>query len=134
MAREFPQLFVDDQGKYLKGFPVHLGVSNIEEVGLMEVLQPTGAKFGNWNFLEELIVKKAKKNFFVFKSQLGAAREIKVSLSCLFGRFIARTYLQKYFGVANFFHLESDEFTLCGPKRIKVKRCGEGTSPRLDCI
>ena len=129
MLRNFPHFYLNKHDKYIKWFPVHLSVSNIEEVGLMEVLQPSGAKYGNWDFLEELLVEKPHNESFVFENQLAAAREVKVSLSCLFGRFVARTYLQKYFGMTNFFHLQSDEFTLGGPKNIKIKRRAKGNLP-----
>ena len=56
MIRKIPRFFVDLHDNFIKHSPVYLDVKNIEEVGLIEVLQPTGAKFGNWNFLKKLLI------------------------------------------------------------------------------
>jgi hypothetical protein len=49
---------------------------------------------------------------FVFKEPLGQAREVKVALSGLFGRFVARAYLERYFSLSIFVHLGSRSLLL----------------------
>jgi N-6 DNA Methylase len=47
---------------------------------------------------------------------------VKVALSGLFGRFVARAYLERYFGLSVFAHLGRRTFRLDGRRRITIKR------------
>ena len=78
---------------------VELTVREIEDAGLHEVLQTPGAPFNSWAVLGALL---APGDPFVFREPLGHAREVKVALSGLFGRFVARAYLGRYFGLSLF--------------------------------
>ena len=66
----------------------------------MEVLQTPGAGLGCWKFLGDLL--SAGSPQFLFRSELGQAREVKTALSGLIGRFVARAYLTRYFGYRHF--------------------------------
>jgi hypothetical protein len=59
---------------------------------------------------------------FIFKEPLGQAREVKVALSGLFGRFVARAYLERYLNLSIFAHLTSRSLLLDGRRRIDVVR------------
>ncbi|WP_246413274.1 hypothetical protein [Rhizobium indicum] len=43
----------------------------------------------------------------ISREPLGQAQEVKVALSGLFGRFVARTHLERYFNLSIFAHLGS---------------------------
>src|SRR5688572_261367 len=76
----------------------------IEDAGLLEVLQTPGVAMGTWSILDALL--DPGNSEFVFKEQLGRAREVKVAVSGLFGRFVARAYAMKYLGYTHFSHIE----------------------------
>lgn len=67
----------------------------------------------------------------MFRAPLGQAREVKVALSGLFGRFVARAYLERYHGLSIFAHLGQREIRLDGRHRIRVKRKRVGGSGDL---
>lgn len=98
---------------------VELSVEAIEEAGVREVLQTPGAVLGSWSLLDALL---AKCDEFRFREPLGQAREVKVALSGLFGRFVARAYLERYFGLHYFAHLGGEEIELGGRLRVRVVR------------
>ena len=93
---------------------------------LKEVLQTPGAGFSSWAFLDTLLRPGAP---FVFHKPLGQSREVKVALSGLFGRFVARAYLEKYFGLSVFAHLGRGTLVLDGPRQIDVHRREQGDLP-----
>jgi hypothetical protein len=66
---------------------------------------------------------------FVFREPLGQAREVKVALSGLFGRFIARAYLERHFNLSIFAHLGSRTIDLDRRRQVKVKRLSRGDLP-----
>lgn len=66
---------------------------------------------------------------FVFKKLLGQAREVKGALSGLFGRFVARAYLERYFNLSIFAHLGSRTIDLDRRRRVKVTRLSRGDLP-----
>lgn len=101
------------------GIRVKLSVEEIEAAGIREVLQTPGAALGSWSLLDALL---AKRNEFRFVEPLGQAREVKVALSGLFGRFVARAYLERYLGLRYFAHLGEPEIELGGMLRVRVKR------------
>jgi hypothetical protein len=76
------------------GHEVELTVQEIEAAGILEVLQRTGARVGSWSLLEALLDPGTSQ--FLFRVPLGAAREVKVAVSGVFGRFVARAYLSRY--------------------------------------
>lgn len=101
------------------GGEVELSVEAIEEAGVREVLQTPGAVLGSWSLLDALLAKCDK---FRFLEPLGQAREVKVALSGLFGRFVARAYLERYGGLHYFAHLGSEEIELGSRLRVRVVR------------
>ena len=92
MVREFLHEFWPPDESPFSG-PARLTVEEIEAAGLLEVVQAPGAGFGHWRILDELL---APGTPFVFREPLGQSREVKVALSGLFGRFVARAYLTRY--------------------------------------
>ena len=65
----------------------------------------------------------------MFHEPLGQAREVKVALSGLFGRFVARAYLERYFGLSVFAHLGPEPLVLDGRLQIHVVRREKGDLP-----
>src|SRR5688500_11394740 len=70
------------------GSTIDLDVSQIEDAAIREVLQTPGAAYGTWSILDALLSPTGAGTPFVFKEPLGQAREVKVALSGLFGRFV----------------------------------------------
>ncbi|MCA0002786.1 MULTISPECIES: hypothetical protein [Mesorhizobium] len=66
---------------------------------------------------------------FIFREPLGQAREVKVALSGLFGRFVARAYLERYFNLSIFAHLGSRIIDLDRRRQVKVTRLSRGDLP-----
>ena len=66
---------------------------------------------------------------FIFREPLGQAREVKVALSGLFGRFVARAYLDRYLDLSIFAHLASRSLLLDGRRRIDIVRRSRGDLP-----
>jgi CBS domain-containing protein len=111
------------------GPTVDLEVSDIEDAGIREVLQTPGAAYGAWSILDALLTPTGAGTPFIFKEPLGQAREVKVALSGLFGRFVARAYLERYFNLSIFAHLGSRIIDLDRRRKIKVKRLSRGDLP-----
>lgn len=103
----------------MSGPKVKLSIEEIEAAGVREVLQTPGAALGSWSLLDALLAKCDK---FRFVEPLGQAREVKVALSGLFGRFVARAYLERYLGLHYFAHLGGAEMDLGGRLRVRVVR------------
>ena len=92
MTRTFWHDFHPPHLNPLHGWDVELTVQEIEDAGLREILQTPGAALGSWGMLEPLLQPTGDGTPFVFREPLGDAREVKVALSGLFGRFVARAY------------------------------------------
>jgi len=93
MTRTFLHSFDPPASNPVTGATVDLGVSEIEDAGIREVLQTPGAAYGAWSILDALLTPIGAGTPFIFRELLGQAREVKVALSGLFGRFVARAYL-----------------------------------------
>ncbi len=102
------------------GDEVELTVQEIEAAGIAEVLQRSGARVGSWSLLEALL--EPGDSQFLFREPLGAAREVKVAASGLFGRFVARAYLTRYFKLAFFENLGTKQVTLNKTLRLQIRR------------
>lgn len=113
----------------IKGNSAELTLDEIEDAGIREVLQTPGAALGSWAFLDALLAPTGAGSPFVFKEPLGQAREVKVALSGLFGRFIARAYLERYFSLSIFAHLGPRVFMLDGSVGVELKRKSRGDLP-----
>lgn len=111
------------------GPTVGLEVSEIEDAGIREVLQTPGTAYGAWSILDALLTPTGTGTPFIFKEPLGQAREVKAALSGLFGRFVARAYLERYFKLSIFAHLGSWIIDLDRRRKIKVKRLSRGDLP-----
>lgn len=111
------------------GPTVDLTTEQIEDAGIKEVLQTPGAALGTWALLDALLEPTGDRTPFLFREPLGQAREVKVALSGLFGRFVARAYLERYFGLSIFSHLAPRALTLNGPLRVQVVRVARGDLP-----
>ena len=129
MTRTFWHDFHPPHLNPLHGWDVELTVQEIEDAGLREILQTPGAALGSWGMLEPLLQPTGDGTPFVFREPLGEAREVKVALSGLFGRFVARAYLERYFHLSIFAHLGHSTIVLDGRRRIQVVRRESGDLP-----
>ena len=102
MTRNFLHSFEPTTASPVTGPTVDLDVSGIEDAGIREVLQTPGAAYGAWSILDALLTPTGTGTPFIFREPLGQAREVKVALSGLFGRFVARAYLERYFTLQSF--------------------------------
>ena len=129
MTRTFLHSFDPPSASPVAGTRVDLEVSDIEDAGIREVLQTPGAAYGAWSIMDALLTSTGVGTPFIFREPLGQAREVKVALSGLFGRFVARAYLERYFNLSIFAHLGSRTVDLDRRRRIKVTRLSRGDLP-----
>src|ERR1700691_1547218 len=122
MTRTFIHSFDPSAASPVSGPTVDLEVSEIEDAGIREALQTPGAAYGAWSILDALLAATGAGTPFVFKEPLGKAREVKVALSGLFGRFVARAYLERYLNLSIFAHLGNGSLLLDGRRRIEIVR------------
>ena len=119
MTRTFRHEFQPSSANPVTTPEAELTVQQIEHAGLLEVLQTPGATLGSWGILGGLL-QPGDQTPFIFREPLGRAREVKVALSGLFGRFVARAYLQKYFHLSFFAHVAYPTMRLDGRHRIQI--------------
>lgn len=129
MTRTFFHSFDPPTASPVSGTMVDLEVSEIEDAGIREVLQTPGAAYGAWSILDALLSPTGSGTPFVFREPLGQAREVKVALSGLFGRFVARAYLERYFNLSIFAHLGSRTIDLDRRRKVKITRLSRGDLP-----
>jgi len=129
LQRTFHHSFVPASANPVGGTLVSLTVSEIEDAGVREVLQTPGAALASWALFDKLLEPTGAGTPFVFREPLGQAREVKVALSGLFGRFVARAYLERYFGLDIFAHLGQRNILLDGTRDIVVERRLRGDLP-----
>ncbi|WP_332815971.1 hypothetical protein [Ramlibacter sp.] len=129
MERTFRYTFEPAALDPVKAPLVKLDVGDIEDAALREVLQTPGPALGTWNLLDALLTRTGANTPFVFQEPLGQAREVKVALSGLLGRFVARAYLERYFGLSAFAHLGKSNLVLDPRRRISVVRMARGDLP-----
>ena len=129
MKRTFSYSFEPVHASPVKGSTVELTTEDIEHAGIWEVLQTPGATFGSWSLLDALLEPTGPGTLFVFKEPLGQAREVKVALSGLFGRFVARAYLERYFGLSVFVHIARGSIVLDRRRRVRVVKLSRGDLP-----
>ena len=122
MTRTFKYSFEPAGSDPVKKPTVALTVQEIQDVGLKEVLQTPGVPFGAWSILDALLVPGASPSPFTFKEPLGQAREVKTAISGLFGRFVARAYLEKHFNLSVFGNLGSEDIDLDGRLHVRIAR------------
>lgn len=129
MTRTFLHSFDPPSASPVTGTNVDLDVADIEDAGIREVLQTPGAAYGAWSILDALLAPTGVGTPFIFREPLGQAREVKVALSGLFGRFVARAYLERYFNLSIFAHLGSQTIDLDRRQKVKIKRLSRGDLP-----
>jgi len=129
MIRTFLHSFEPLAASPVAGPNVDLKVTAIEDAGIREVLQTPGAPYGAWSILDALLTPTGPGTPFLFREPLGQAREVKVALSGLFGRFVARAYLERYFNLSIFVHLGSRTIDLDRRQQVKVTRLSRGDLP-----
>jgi hypothetical protein len=122
MLRTFAHSFDPPSANPVKGPNAELTINEIEDAGIREVLQTPGATLGSWAILDALLAPTGAGTPFIFREPLGQAREVKVALSGLFGRFVARAYLERYFALSIFTHLGQRTILLDGKRRIEIRR------------
>lgn len=129
MTRTFIYNFTPSSLDPSPGATIALDVSDIEDAGIREVLQTPGAAYGAWSILDALLTPTGAGTSFLFRQPLGQAREVKVALSGLFGRFVARAYLERYFDLSIFAHLGNHMIDLDRRKQVRIKRLARGDLP-----
>jgi hypothetical protein len=129
LGRTFFHQFEPTRDSPVQGTTVDLEVQEVENAGIKEVLQTPGAGLGTWSLFDRLLAPTGEDSPFIFREPLGQAREVKVALSGLFGRFIARAYLERYMGASIFSHLGQSPLILDGRYRIEVVRRESGDLP-----
>lgn len=129
MTRTFLHSFDPPSASPVTGTTVDLDVADIEDAGIREILQTPGAAYGVWSILDALLAPTGVGTPFIFREPLGQAREVKVALSGLFGRFVARAYLERYFNLSIFAHLGSQTIDLDRRRKVKIKRLSRGDLP-----
>jgi hypothetical protein len=129
MTRTFIYSFTPPSLDPSPGATIALDVSDIEDAGIREVLQTPGAAYGAWSILDALLAPTGAGTSFRFRQPLGHAREVKVALSGLFGRFVARAYLERYIGLSIFAHLGNNVIDLDRRKQARIKRLARGDLP-----
>ena len=125
MDREFQHAFWPSGAIPFSG-PAMLSVEEIEDAGLLEVVQAPGAGFGHWRVLGQLL---SSGKPFVFQEPLGQSREVKVALSGLFGRFVARAYLTRHLGYQFFAHVNLNGVALNQSLNLGVIKRSRGDLP-----
>jgi len=110
------------------GNAVDLGETEIEDAALRECFQTSNPLGASWLTLSPLLTSGPAGTPFVFAEPLGHAREVKVALSGLFGRFVARAYLERYFGLSVFVHLGHSSINLAG-SAYQIQRISSGDLP-----
>lgn len=127
MTRTFIHQFEPAEDSPFDG-DAELTVKEIETAGLKEIIQCSGAKVSSWSILDTLLEPGHPR--FIFREPLGLAREVKVAASGLFGRFVARAYLERHFGLSFFAHLGTKTISLDGAElEIRRKRNSPGDLP-----
>lgn len=129
MTRTFLHSFDPPSASPITAATVDLDIAEIEDAGIREVLQTPGAAYGAWSILDALLMPTGMGTPFIFREPLGQAREVKVALSGLFGRFVARAYLERYFNLSIFAHLGSRTIDLDRRRKVKIKRLSRGDLP-----
>jgi hypothetical protein len=129
MTRTFLHSFDPPSASPITGATVELDVAEIEDAGIREVLQTPGAAYGAWSILDALLAPTGVGTPFIFREPLGQAREVKVALSGLFGRLVARAYLERYFNLSIFAHLGSQTIDLDRRRKVKIRRLSRGDLP-----
>ena len=129
MERTFLHQFQPAGVGGVPGSSAELKIEQIEDAGLREVLQTPGAPFGSWAILDALLEPTGEGTRFVFREPLGQAREVKVALSGLFGRFVARAYLERYLNLHIFAHLGRSPIVLDRRRSIEIVRRERGDLP-----
>lgn len=102
------------------GTSVNLSTRAIEDAGLLEILQSPGPAVGLWGLFDPLLDVTSAE--FRFLQPLGQSREVKTSLSGLFGRFVARAYATRHLGLSYFTHVTAPPMRLSGPMRGELRR------------
>jgi len=129
MERTFRYAFTPASSDPVGAALVRLSVSDIEDAALREILQTPGAGLATWSLLDALLTSTGPNTPFVFREPLGQAREVKVALSGLFGRFVARAYLERYHGLSIFAHLGAAGMLIDARRRISAVRTARGDLP-----
>jgi hypothetical protein len=100
--------------------PIELSTIEIAQAAISEISQLSLPAVPFNLFLEQLLV--SGDDWFRWISPLGQIRETKVALSGLFGRFVARAYLSRYFKFTYFDPIKSNTQNLSGWPAFKVER------------
>ncbi len=112
--------------------PIELTTDEIAQAALLEITQVSLTALPFDLFLDQLLV--SNDGWFRWISQLGQIRETKTALSGLFGRFVARAYLTRYFGFSYFEPLKANTQMHIGWPNFAIARKAHYTGDLPDWI
>ncbi len=112
--------------------PISFRVNDIAKSAVMEMGQLASASVSLGSFIAE--ITKDTNDFFVWSRRLGTVRETKTALSGLFGRFVARAYLERYAGVKYFWPITTANMSIPGTRKIKIRRTPKTTGDLPDWV
>jgi hypothetical protein len=99
---------------------IELTTTEIADAAIREIVQ-ISLSSSPFDLLLEQLLDNSQTNFS-WVSQLGQIRETRTALSGLFGRFIARAYLTRYFGFAYFEPIRQDRQILSPAPSLMIRR------------
>lgn len=110
--------------------PLELTTTEIADAAIQEIVQISLSASPFDLLLEQLLDNSDQ--YFRWISRLGQIRETRTALSGLFGRFVARAYLTRYFGFAYFEPIRSAPQTIARTPALSLQRTpanGRGDLP-----
>jgi hypothetical protein len=106
---------------------IDLTTTEIAQAAIREIIQISLSAAPFDLFLDQLLVPSDP--WFRWIGPLGQIRETRTALSGLFGRFVARAYLTRYFQFRYFEPIRSDTQTLAAWPNFSIRRVGDGDLP-----
>jgi hypothetical protein len=106
---------------------IELNTTEIATAAIYEIIQMS-LSASPFDFLLEQLLDRTDL-WFRWLAQLGQVRETKTALSGLFGRFVARAYLTRYFQYGYYEPIRSDVQPLWGWPGFTINRCAYGDLP-----
>jgi len=112
---------------------ITLTVRQIARAAIAEMGQLASASIAFGTFLNE--ITKDPNNFFIWSKRLGTVRETRTALSGLFGRYIARAYLEQYQDCRYFWPITSKTMVIPNGAGLRLRPTPKtsGDSPDWVC-
>lgn len=124
MERKFKHRFYSIDNDIVIDSEIYLDINEIRDATTLEVLQENKPHIFPSAVLNSLLIETEEEGeYFTFEKSLGHDREIKRAFSALFGRFIARAYLTRYFSPSLFVPLDGqNSITIDGRMHLEVEK------------